>query len=141
MRTLALVDAYKKSDYGDQLQSDQYNLFREVLKSEGIRTWLAWDHTRRVAGNQSNLDRLFSWMSREAETDDGDENDEDIDIRSSPDPVITTGGHVRELGKIIARRRRSRSSVAASLHRVARPSVDQQHEGAQGEVKYATGGS
>ena len=102
MRTLALVDAYKKSDYGDQLQSDQYNLFREVLKSEGIRTWLAWDHTRHVAGNQPNLDRLFSWMSREVETDDGDENDEDIDIRSSPDPVITTGLHVRELGKIIA---------------------------------------
>ncbi len=38
IRTLALVNAYKESDYGDQLQSDQYNLFREVLKSGEIRT-------------------------------------------------------------------------------------------------------
>ena len=63
VRTLALLDAYKESDYGDQFQSDQYNLFREVLKSEGIRTWLGWDHATRVPNNRSNLDRLFSWMS------------------------------------------------------------------------------
>ena len=50
VRTLALVDAYEQSDYGDQLQSDQYNLFREVLKSEGIRTWLGWDHTSARGG-------------------------------------------------------------------------------------------
>ena len=102
VRTLALVNAYKESDYGDQLQSDQYNLFREVLKSEGIRTWLGWDHTARAASNQSNLNRLFSWMSREAETDEGEEDGDDIDGRSTSDPVITTGGHVRELTKIIA---------------------------------------
>ena len=40
VRTLALVKAYKDSDYGDQLQSEQYNLFREVLKSEPMRAWL-----------------------------------------------------------------------------------------------------
>ena len=102
VRTLALVDAYKESDYGDQLQSDQYNLFREALKSEGIRTWLGWDHATRVPNNRSNLDRLFSWMSREAESDEGEDNGEDFDIRSSSDPAITTGGHVRELGKIIS---------------------------------------
>ena len=102
VRTLALVNAYKESDYGDQLQSDQYNLFREVLKSEGIRTWLGWDHTARAASNQSNLNRLFSWMSREAEPDEGEEDGEDIDGGSTSDPVITTGGHVRELTKIIA---------------------------------------
>ena len=102
VRTLALVDAYKQSDYGDQLQSEQYNLFREVLKSEEMRTWLGWDHTVRAAANRSNLNRLFSWMSREPEADEGTEDAEDVDLRSSPDPVITTGGHVRELAKIIA---------------------------------------
>ena len=101
VRTLALVNAYKESDYGDQLQSDQYNLFREVLKSEEIRTWLGWDHTARAASNRSNLDRLFSWMSREAGSDEGEE-DQDVDVRSTSDPVITTGGHVRELAKVIA---------------------------------------
>ena len=102
VRTLALVNAYKESDYGDQLQSDQYNLFREILKSETIRTWIGWDHTVLAASNQSNLNRLFSWMSREAEADDGDEDDQEVDISSTSDPVITTGGHVRELAKIIS---------------------------------------
>ncbi len=102
VRTLALVEAYAASDYGDQLQSDQYNLFREVLKSEEMRTWLGWDHNARAASNPSNLNRLFSWMSRETESDDGEEDGQDVDARSTSDPVITTGGHVRELAKIIA---------------------------------------
>ena len=101
VRTLALVNAYKDSDYGDQLQSDQYNLFREVLKSEPMRAWLGWDHTALAASSQSNLNRLFSWMSREAEPDDGEEDGQDVDIATTSDPVISTGGHVRELAKII----------------------------------------
>ena len=102
VRTLALVDAYERSDYGDQLQSDQYNLFREVLKSEEMRAWIGWDDTTRTASNESNLNRLFSWMSRETESDEGEEDGQDVDLRSMSDPVITTGGHVRELAKIIA---------------------------------------
>ena len=34
VRTLALVNAYRDSDYGDQLESEQYNLFREVLNPD-----------------------------------------------------------------------------------------------------------
>ena len=102
VRTLALVNAYRKSDYGDQLQSDQYNLFREVLKSEEMRTWLGWDHATRAASNESNLNLLFSWMSREAESDEGEDVGQDVDVRSTSDPAITTGGHVRELARIIA---------------------------------------
>ena len=102
LRTLALADAYRESDYGDQFQSDQYNLFREVLRSESMRRWLGWDHETRVAANRSNLERLFSWMSREAESDEGEEDNPDVDVRSTPDPVITTGAHVRELAKVIA---------------------------------------
>ena len=92
VRTLALVDAYEQSDYGDQLQSDQYNLFREVLKSEEMRAWIGWDHNTRAAANQSNLNRLFSWMSREVEPDEGEQDGQDVDTRSMSDPVITTGG-------------------------------------------------
>ena len=101
VRTLALVDAYEASDYGDQLQSDQYNLFREVLKSEAMRTWIGWDHKALTASNQSNLNRLFSWMSREPESDDAEEDGQDVEFGSMSDPAITTGGHVRELAKII----------------------------------------
>jgi len=67
-----------------------------------MRTWLGWDQSARLASNQSNLNRLFSWMSREAEPEEGEEEGEDIDVRSTTDPVITTGGHIRELAKVIA---------------------------------------
>ena len=102
VRTLALVNAYKDSDYGDQMQSEQYSLFREVLNSEAMRIWIGWDHTTMEASHQSNLNRLFSWMSREAESEGGEEDDQDVDIGSTSEPVITTAGQVRELAKIIA---------------------------------------
>ena len=102
LRTLALVDAYRDSDYGDQFQSDQYNLFREILKSEAIRTWIGWDHAACAAANQPHMERLFSWMSRETESSEGDESDPEVEVRSTPDAVVSTVSHVRELGRIIA---------------------------------------
>ena len=102
VRTLALVDAYKESDYGDQLESTKYNLFREVLASVPIRDWLGWDNKKLAATEQSNLDRLFSWVSKETEDDEGEDDGQDIDPGSQSEPVVTTGGHIRELAKIIA---------------------------------------
>ncbi len=101
LRTLALVETYEASDYGDQLLPDQFNLFREVLKSPSIRDWLGWDHMTSVASNARNLERLFSWMSREPEQDDEEEEDEGEASRVTGEPAITTGGHIRELAKII----------------------------------------
>ena len=100
VRTLALVDVYKESDYGDQFESSKFNLFREVLASTPIRDWLGWDNKQLAATKQSNLDRLFSWVSKEAGSEEED-GDEDIHFRSRSEPVMTTGGHLRELAKII----------------------------------------
>ena len=100
VRTLALVQAYKESDYGDQFRSDQYNLFREVLASPSMRDWLGWDHATCTATRETNLDRLFHWMSPAVETGAGEE-DEDVGVQAESSPVITTQGHVRELAKII----------------------------------------
>lgn len=104
VRTLALVRAYEESDYGDQLQPDQYNLFREVLRSENLRAWIGWNQDARAASNRSNLNRLFSWMSNEVESSEGGEDDQDgqnVDAQSMSDPAIATGGQVRELARII----------------------------------------
>ena len=99
IRTLALVDAYKESDYGDQFQSDQYTLFREVLSRLPIRRWLGWDNRTSEAAEQDNLDRLFSWMSRVSTGDDDEEDN--AQVGADAGPVITTVGHVRELAKLI----------------------------------------
>ncbi|GAB4521277.1 MAG: hypothetical protein Tsb0020_39880 [Haliangiales bacterium] len=102
IRTLALTDLYKASDFGDQFKTEQFNLFREVLKSPAIREWLGWDQDLHQAGNKRNLERLFSWMSRES-GDDDDVVDDGVDtgIGAPTEPAITTGGHVRELAKLI----------------------------------------
>ena len=101
VRTLSLVDAYKESDYGDQFKSDQYTLFREVLGKPAIRSWLGWNDSASEATQRDNLDRLFNWMSKVVDTEDGDADGGDVDIRSESGPVITTPGHVRELAKLI----------------------------------------
>ena len=112
IRALALLDAYKESDFGDQFRSDQFNLFRDVLASPSIRDWLDWDNGTCRAGNEANLERLFQWMSTEPEPEDdndtsgqeGTERGKEGVERSAHvnvDPVLTTVGHVRELAKII----------------------------------------
>ena len=100
VRTLALVQAYKESDYGDQFRSDQYHLFREVLASPSMRDWLGWDHATCRVAKRSNLDRLFHWISSEVEDEAGEE-DGDVGVPAESSPVITTVGHIRELAKII----------------------------------------
>lgn len=98
IRALALVDAYRQSDYGDQFQSDQYTLFREVLGRPPIREWLGWNNVTSEAAKLNNLDRLFNWMSR---VGGGEEDDDDVQTDADVGPVITTLGHVRELAKLI----------------------------------------
>ncbi len=101
VRTLALVDVYKKSDYGDQFSSDQYTLFREVLGSPAIREWLGWDDAKSRANDQANLDRLFSWMSKVVDVGEDDSDEADADPPPETDAIITSLGHVRELAKMI----------------------------------------
>ena len=101
VRTLALVDTYKNSDYGDQFKSDQYTLFREALGRPAIRSWLGWSDSDSVAKEIGNLDRLFNWMSQVDDTVDGDVDNADVNTLQESSPVITTLGHVRELAKLI----------------------------------------
>lgn len=99
-RTLALVEAYKESDYGDQFRSVQYNLFREIVQNVAIREWLQWNQQTYAVGKAGNLERLFRWMSRDAERASTDD-EEEMDVQSGIEPILTTVGHIRELAKII----------------------------------------
>lgn len=122
LRTLALADAYRASDYGDQFTTEMFNLFREVLKAPSLRDWLQWDADTEYAGNGANLERLFSWLSREPDDEPEDEDDPQSGTkRVLGERVITTGGQIRELAKIIEdptavkRLEETRSLQAATL--------------------------
>ncbi|WP_160328452.1 MULTISPECIES: AAA family ATPase [Pseudomonas] len=122
LRTLALTTAYTESDYGDQFSTEMFNLFREVLKAPSLRNWLEWNNETERAENSGNVERLFSWLSREPE----DESEEDEESpngshRVLGERVITTGGQIRELAKVIEdptavkRLEETRSLQAATL--------------------------
>lgn len=122
LRTLALADAYRASDYGDQFSTEMFNLFREVLKAPSLRNWLEWDNDTEQAQNSANLERLFSWLSREPEDESEEEDDTQLGTkRVLGERVITTGGQIRELAKVIEdptavkRLEETRSLQAATL--------------------------
>lgn len=102
LQTLALIDAYKQSDYGDQFQSDKYSIFREVIRNRRIRLWLQWDDMEQVALNKANQERIFSWISEESVSDDDEETDHDlIGSRQKLEPVLIKSAQIRDLAKII----------------------------------------
>jgi hypothetical protein len=101
LRTLALADAYRASDFGDQFSSEMFNLFREVLRAPALRTWLSWDDATERAAARANLERLFSWLSRESVDDADDDEGAAKPGGITKEPVVTTGAQVRELAKII----------------------------------------
>lgn len=122
LRTLALANAYRASDYGDQFTTEMFNLFREVLKAPSLRNWLGWDNDAELAKHSANLERLFSWLSREPDDESEDEDEsQNGSTRVLGERVITTGGQIRELAKVIEdpaavkRLEETRSLQAATL--------------------------
>jgi AAA15 family ATPase/GTPase len=90
IRALALVALYKKSDYGDQFDGEKFVIFQEVVKSSGLKDWLNWDNDENTSKNSANLDKFFSWISK-------DSDDEDIELS----PIINNRDDVRNLAKIL----------------------------------------
>lgn len=101
LQTLALIDAYKQSDYGDQFQSDKYSIFREVIRNRRIRIWLQWDEEEKNARNKPNQERLFSWISEESVPEEEDSDGDLIGSRQKLEPVLIKSVQIRDLAKII----------------------------------------
>lgn len=103
-RTLALINKYEDSDYGDQFSSDKYSTFREIIKSPKIKEWLdlSPNDLELNQHDEQNLYRLFSWIS----TTEEEIPDEDIDSEETQiirqEPIIETALQIRELAKIIS---------------------------------------
>jgi AAA15 family ATPase/GTPase len=94
LRTLSLIDKYKKSEFGDQFKSSMYSIFQTFTSSPKIRYWIDLDDDMKIK-NTKNSDRLFFWIS---EIEEKDEETGDI-IKS--DRIISTSTEARNLSKII----------------------------------------
>ncbi len=98
LRALALVDEYKKSDFGEQFKSDMFTIFDEIIKKPTLKEWLGWDDDNYCTTKSINKERLFSWLSEdEKSVSEDDEFGEKIKLEK----IITRGDDLRELAKII----------------------------------------
>ena len=97
LKTLALCDLYRSSDYGEQFTAEKYSLFREVIRSRDLSRWIGWNDAANRPDIQVNVDRLFCWLSRE----DAPLSEDGPEAPMPLDPVINTSTDVRELSKIV----------------------------------------
>ena len=99
-RTLALINAYKRSDYGDEFKSSMYSFFEESVKSPNIRAWLDWNDETMSCSNAFNQDRLFSWFSHQEQL----VNDEEADgtVQTEQSPIIEKSSDIRILQQFIS---------------------------------------
>ncbi len=97
LKSLALCDLYRSSDYGEQFTAEKYSLFREIVRSRDLSRWIGWNDAANRPDIQMNVDRLFCWLSRE----DAPLSDDGTDAAIPFDPVINTSTDVRELAKIV----------------------------------------
>lgn|SRR5574344_2367 len=97
-RSLALIRAYKDSDYGDQFKSDMYSFFEETVKSPSMREWLEWDDEEMQSHNSHNQERLFTWFSRQEDTPTSEESESD---QKTTEPIIEKSSDIRTLQQFI----------------------------------------
>ena len=98
-RSLALINRYKNSDYGDQFTSSMYSFFDEIMSRPEIKEWLQWDEASLRPVNIGNEARIFSWISKE-EHIEYDETGEELS-REIIEPIVTRALDIRELAKFI----------------------------------------
>lgn len=92
-RAYHLILAYKKSDFGDQFESNHFAFFEEITKRPNIKDWIEWDDNGYQALNKNNLYRLFSWISKTEEI----EEDDSIEAEA----IITKSVEIRDLALFI----------------------------------------
>lgn len=98
LRTLALIERYKVSDYGDQFKSDMYAIFQEIITYINVRDWLKWDDETMRSGSLVNEERLFSWLSKDSFLEPDEDGSHQEVLR---EPIITKREEIRQLSKFI----------------------------------------
>lgn len=97
-RTLFLIEQYKRSDFGDQFEANKFTIFETIINSPIMKTWISWDDYNYVATDNTNIERLFSWIS---ETEEIDKDEDGIERSSLKEPIISQYRQIRELAEFI----------------------------------------
>lgn len=97
-RTLFLIDQYKRSDFGDQFEANRFTIFETIISSPVMKKWIDWDDNNYVATNNTNVERLFSWIS---ETEEIDKDEDGIERSSLKEPIISQYRQIKELAEFI----------------------------------------
>ncbi len=104
LRALSLVEQYQASDYGDQFNETKFPIFREAVRSQALKAWLAWDESIGKANNSQNSEIFFSLLSKEPI--DNEDDDGDIGYANGyRDPVIIKRDDIRTFAKILEDRK------------------------------------
>lgn len=112
IRTLALIEQYKHSDYGDQFETNMFSFFEEIIRNQAMKEWIGWNDYDYKAENEYNIQRLFSWISL---TDEIERTEDGEDHYIKLEPIVTQSRQIREISsfvkdeKAIARMEESRS--------------------------------
>lgn len=112
IRTLALIEQYKKSDFGDQFETNMFSFFEETIRNQAMKEWIGWNDFDYKAENKSNVERFFSWISM---TEEIERSEDGEDIYTKSEPIVTQSRQIREISsfikdeKALARMEESRS--------------------------------
>ncbi len=106
LRVYNLINSYKSSEYGEQFEPNMFGIFEEIIKKPAIKSWLDWNDNGYYARDLSNLERLFSWISKTEEYVEPDILGEDEDEVNEGEyiefePIITKSLEIRDLALFI----------------------------------------
>lgn len=100
IRVLKLIEYYKNSDYGDEFKTNMYSIFEEIIKKPIIKEWIGFDDYTYKISNNSNLQRLFTWISPEIITQFDEDMQQNANIETK-EPIITKALEIRTLAEFI----------------------------------------
>jgi AAA15 family ATPase/GTPase len=98
VRTLSLIEQFKKSDFGDQFRTEMYYTFESVIGNPKMREWIQWNDNDYLANNTNNLNRFFSWIS---ETEEVERDEDGMERSIVKAPIITQYRQIKELSEFI----------------------------------------
>ena len=102
LRTISIIEHFKKSDWGDKFYTNMYAIFEEIVSSVPIKNWIAWDDAIKKPQNEENIERLYRWLVDIDDDKDKDDDAKDKDgIIEKKEKIVNISKDIREIAKFI----------------------------------------